>query len=131
MLRSMCRGQAVIALPRGEAEFYGLVSAASEALGEQSIAMDLGIKLDIKILMDAGAGVAIGSRRGVGKVKHKHIAILWVQEHVISGRLKIKKVHTSQNLSDVLTKPVEGPKLAAAMSALHLSCFLRVVRRWL
>ena len=33
-----CKGQAVIALSSGEAEYYGLVSATSHMLGLQSIA---------------------------------------------------------------------------------------------
>ena len=122
MLRSLCRGQAVAALSIWEAAFYGLVSAASEELGEQNIAMDLGLKLGIRIRMDASAGMAIGSRRGVGKAKHLHTVFLWVQEYDTFGRLKLKKVHASQNLGDALTRPVEGPKLAAAMSALHVDC---------
>ena len=35
-----CKGQAVIALSSGEAEYYGLVSATSQVLGLQSILLD-------------------------------------------------------------------------------------------
>ena len=71
--------------------------------------------------MDASAGMVIGSRRGVGKVKHVRTVVFGAQEYVTSDRLKPKKVQTSQNRSDVLTKPVEGPKLSAAVSTLHVS----------
>ena len=107
--RSLCRGQAVIALSSGEAEYYCLVTAASEALGEQSILADRGIKFKIHILMDATAGKAIGSRRGLGKVKHLDTIFLWVQEHVTSGIITIGKIHTTMNFADILTKAVSGP----------------------
>ena len=113
--RSLCRGQAVIALSSGEAEYYSLVTAVSEALGDQSILADWGVKVKIHILMDATAGRSIGSRRGIGKVKHLDTIYLWVQEHVTSGRVTIGKIHTSMNFADILTKPVAGPLLQRLM----------------
>ena len=41
-----CKGQAVIALSSGEAEYYGLVSATSQMLGLQSILLDWGWKFE-------------------------------------------------------------------------------------
>jgi hypothetical protein len=107
-LKSYCRGQAVIALSSGEAEYYGLVTAASEGLGEQSIAYDWGIKIPLHIWMDATAGAAIGTRRGLGKVKHIHTVYLWVQDLFATKRATVGKVGTDKNLADVLTKPVSA-----------------------
>ena len=68
-----CKGQAVIALSSGEAEYYGLVSATSQMLGLQSILLDWGWKFKAHVWMDATAGIATGSRRGLGRVKtHRH-----------------------------------------------------------
>ena len=80
MAKSVCRGQSVIALSSGEAEFYGLVTMISESLGVQSYAADLDVALEIKVHMDATAGAAIGTRRGLAKVKHIDTAFLWIQE---------------------------------------------------
>jgi hypothetical protein len=123
MLRSFCRGQSLIALSSGEAEFYGLVSAASESLGEKSLAQEWGIKLHVEIYMDATAGAAIGSRKGFGRVKHIHTCFLWVQNYVTNGTLKLKKVHTSENYADILTKAVAGPLLKRMMEAMGF-CYL-------
>ena len=71
-----------------EAEFYGLVSAASSALGEQSMLKAWGISCPISILMDASNGIAIGSRRGLGKVRHID-AFVWVQDLVQDETLKM------------------------------------------
>ena len=110
-LHSVCRGQAVIALSSGEAEYYGLVTGCSEGLGDQSLAKDFGILLKLHIWMDATAGAAIGSRRGLGRVKHVDTIFLWVQDLTSSGRITIGKKHTSENNADVLTKPVDGATL--------------------
>ena len=61
--------------------------------------------------MDATAALAIGQRRGLGKVKHLDKIWLWVQEIVNQGKAKLEKVHTTKNLSDVLTKAVSGADL--------------------
>ena len=120
-LRSLCRGQAVIALSSGEAEYYGLVTGISEAIGEQSIALDWGIKLPIVIHMDATAGAAIGSRRGLGKVKHISTVFLWAQERVTTGQVKIRWTHTSVNLADILTKAIDASTLRNAMKQMNFT----------
>ena len=119
VLKSLCRGQSLIALSSGEAEFYGLVTACSEALGEQSIASNFGMKLGITILMDATAGAAIGSRRGIGRVKHLSTIFLWVQEYITSGKIRVQKVHTTENVSDILTKAVSGTLMRKMMDCMN------------
>ena len=107
-LLSLCRGQAVIALSSGEAEYYGLVTASSEGLRLQSMAKDFGIAMLVHIWMDATAGQAIGSRRGLGRVKHISTVFLWVQDLINRKAITIGKKHTSENLADILTKAVEA-----------------------
>jgi hypothetical protein len=70
--------------------------------------------------MDATAGAAIGSRRGVGRVKHLNTTFLWVQDYITSNRIKIVKVHTTANYADILTKAVSGPLLKSMMESMHL-----------
>ena len=69
-IRTTCKSQAVTALSSGEAEYYGLVSGLCQALGEQSALQDWGNKVSIVGYMDATTGLSIGSRHGLGKVKH-------------------------------------------------------------
>ncbi|CAE7223346.1 GIP [Symbiodinium sp. CCMP2592] len=63
-VKTAAKGQAVIAMSTGEAEYYGLISTASTALGEQAMMADWGIKLSVNIAMDASAGISIGSGEG-------------------------------------------------------------------
>ena len=114
------KSQAVIALSSGEAEYYGFVSAASASLGLQSALKDWGWHFNIQILMDASAGIAIGSRRGLGKTKHIDTVFLWAQELVTSKKVKFTKRHTDEMLEDFLTKNVVASKMNRCMSGLNL-----------
>ena len=108
-IHTYSKGQAVIALSSGEAEYYGLVSAISQSLGMVSMAKDWGIQLKAHVWMDSTAGIAIGSRRGLGKVKHIDTVFLWAQEAVNTGRITVGKKDTTEMLADLLTKPVPAP----------------------
>ena len=63
------RGQGIIALSSGEAEYYAVVSAISTGLGLVSMAKDYDIHLQLKVMMDASAAITISHRRGLGRLK--------------------------------------------------------------
>ena len=109
--KTSCKSQAVIALSSGEAEFYGLLTAACNALGEQSVLKDWGILLPIQCWMDANTGLSIASRHGLGRVKHVDTVYLWVQDAVASKRISLGKKHTDDMLADLLTKPLEQARM--------------------
>ena len=60
LVKAISRTQSNIALSSGEAEFYGLVSTASEALGLVAMTEDFGDKAESYLYADASAanGVA-------------------------------------------------------------------------
>ena len=74
LIKSWSKDQAVIATSSGEAELYALNKAASESLGIQSIARDLGIDLSIQLEIDAKATRGMISRIGLGKMRHIEVA---------------------------------------------------------
>ena len=82
-----CKGHAVIALSSGEAVYYGLVIAVSQTLGLQRILLDWGWKFNAHVWMDATAGIAVGSQRGLGRVKHIDKVFLGVQTMVTEGKI--------------------------------------------
>ena len=106
-IHTYSKGQAVIALSSGEAEYYGLVSGISQLLGAVALARDWGLGLKAHVWMDATAGIAIGSRRGLGKVKHIDTAFLWAQDVISKGKVTLGKKDTKDMLADILTKPSE------------------------
>ena len=80
--QSWASTQAVIALSSGEAEYYGLVKAASVGLGIRSMQRDMGIDTSIHVFTDAEAARGIATRRGLGRTRHIEVHYLWVQERV-------------------------------------------------
>ena len=120
-IRTTCKSQAVIALSSGEAEYYGLVSGLCQGLGEQSTLHDWGITIPMIGFMDATTGLAIGSRHGLGKVKHIDTVFLWAQEVVTSGRAKLYKKPTADMLADLFTKPLEAQRMLMLLSRMGYS----------
>ena len=112
--------QTTIALSSGEAELGGICRGASIALGLQSLALDLGIKLDLEILTDATAAIGICRRRGLGKIRHLHVSDLWVQDRLKKGDFKLTKVLGSENPADLLTKHVPRETMCKHMAFLNL-----------
>ena len=58
--------------------------------------------------MDATAGIAIGSRRGLGRVRHIDTVFLWVQAVLTQGKILLGKKPTQEMLADFLTKHVDA-----------------------
>ena len=120
-IRAYTKGQGVIALSSGEAEYYGLTSGMSSVLGDVSMAKDWGIGLIPRCLLDATAGIAIGSRRGLGKVKHIDTVFLWCQEKVNSGHVSLLKRGTKEMIADMLTKQLTESEVVKFLSAMGYS----------
>ena len=60
------------------------------------------------VRVDATASKAIASRRGVGRVRHLHTQVLWVQEAVARRELTIVKVTGNENPGDMGTKTLSS-----------------------
>ena len=103
-LLQWCRGQAVIAISSGEAEYYSLVTLIAEICGIRSLALDWNLNYKITVNMDTTAAMSIASRRGLGKVKHVDTIFLWIQERIEQLKITLHKKHTSEMLADMLTK---------------------------
>ena len=104
--------QGYVALSSGEAEYYGAVKGASQALGLIAMLKDMGVeasidvavKPGIELCVDASAAVGIASRRGLGKQRHIELNELWLQDQVARGRITIRKMDGRSDFSDSLTK---------------------------
>ena len=100
--------QATVALSNGEAELGGICRGASHGLGLQSVAHDLRIDLNVEVLTDATAAIGICRRRGLGKIRHLHVADLWVQDRLRKKDFSLAKIPGSENPTDILTKHVSN-----------------------
>ena len=103
--------QQVMSLSTAESELYDAVKTASEGLGIQSVAKDLGTVRGLNENLDATATMCLVSRRGLGKAKHVDM------QH---RRLVTKNVGTNVNPADLMTKPLLGPKIDQLMKIMGL-----------
>eukprot|EP00971_Amphidinium_carterae_P340622 6479059-Amphidinium_carterae.1 len=82
LIRASTSTQSVIALSSGEAEFAALVKGASVAIGTRSFARDLGRGWQIRLHTDSSAARGMAERKGIGRLRHLHTPLLWLQERV-------------------------------------------------
>ena len=104
MVKSWSTSQTVVALSTGEAELYALNKCGASALGLQSLLVDLGIQLDVRLHTDASTGMAIATRKGLGKVRHIAVNELWLQEQISMKKITVHKLKNKFNVADLLTK---------------------------
>ena len=75
----------------GEAEYYALVRACSEALGMQSVMRDLGWDAKIVVYIDSSVAKSVAFWTGLGKLRHMEVKFLWAQEAVRLKRFSVEK----------------------------------------
>ena len=82
---------------------------------------DLGHELALRIWCDASAGMGIAQRRGVGRIRHLHAPLLWVQRVFHERRAELKKVKGTLNPADIGTKVLSGLEV---WKCLHMMGFI-------
>ena len=110
-----CGWQSTIALSLGEAEYYAGVKGAGVGLQLQSLLADWGISVKLILRADSNSAIGTASRRGLGKLRHVQTRYLWVQERVAQSALKLEKVNTKHNSTDMCTNPVPTETLNKMM----------------
>ena len=110
-LRHWSTTQPTIALSSGEAELAGIVRGATQAIGFQSMARDLGFSVQLHIRTDATAAIGIVRRRGLGRIRHLDCSDLWVQDKLLRGAFRISQIAGPENVADILTKHVDSNTL--------------------
>ena len=104
MVKSAVSTQGTIALSSGEAEFTAGVKGTSAGLGTKALAADLGLSVSPVIHTDSSAAKGIFGRRGVGKIRHLHTPLLWVQQKRAQKEIDVKKTPGESNSADLGTK---------------------------
>ena len=119
-MRGWSKTMPAIALSTGESELGAVARGVAEGMGLRSILEDFG--LSVKMLMRSDASAAIGiTQLGLGKVRHLSVADLWIQQRVRKKDLEITKVRGEGNPSDLMTKALDGPRIAKLLSAMGLA----------
>ena len=69
---------------------------------------------------DSSGAKGILQRSGVGRLRHLSCRILWLQQLVSGGMVKLCSVSGSVNPADIGTKRVSAPRLRSLMAVLGL-----------
>ena len=117
---SWSRTQNVIAQSSMEAEFMSVVTGLSEGLGVCSLLSDFGFRASLIVLSDSSAGRQACLRVGVGKVRHLDVRYLLVQDLLRRRQFSLEPVLGTENVADLLTRPVAQAVLDNLRPRLHL-----------
>ena len=120
-IKTWSKTQAVIAKSSAEAELYGVVRGATEALGMCSLYKDFGKQMNIQVHIDAAAAKGIIERRGLSKVRHIDVNVLWLQEVCARKILPVDKVPGEDNPADLTTKHLTSQKVAKYVNTMNMT----------
>ncbi|GJW24754.1 hypothetical protein Tco_0038565 [Tanacetum coccineum] len=107
--------QSLFATSSVEAEYIVAFDASKEAVWVRKFIFGLGvvpiIEEPIKIYCDNTGAIAIAKELGMTKGDiHFRAKVYYLREVIEYGDVKLEKVHTKDNLSDLFTKPLAFPK---------------------
>ena len=100
VIRSWSKTQAVIVKSSGEAELFGVVRGSTEGFGLITLCGDFGAVVKTRFHLDASAAKGMLERKGIGKVSHGQVDVLWLQEQQARARLPLIKADGSKNAAD-------------------------------
>ena len=78
-LKAWSKTQSVVAKSSAEAELYGVARGGTEGLGMLTLLKDLARTIRLQPHLDAMAAKGIIERRGLSKVRHIDVSVLWLQ----------------------------------------------------
>ena len=116
------RGQDVLALSSGEAEFYGAGSVLNEAIGLQGVYEEMGFPMSIVLQLDSTAAIGMIQRRGSGRARHIDLRHLHLQSKLRDGTVSaLEKVPTASKKAYIGTKHFGIDRLDELMKQLGMS----------
>lgn len=104
VLKIWSRTRKAVALSSGEAEVIGLVKGVSEGIGIQRMVEAWGREYELIGVCDSTAAMGIVAKKGVGRIRHLDVGMMWVQELRERGGLQVNKMKGTSNLADQLTR---------------------------
>ena len=121
LLFSSSRTQKLVSLSSAEAEVYSCSSGASDAIMlSRLLAWMTGFKVTIHLHTDSSGARGILQRQGVGRVRHLSCRILWLQQLISDGVIRLGVVAGSTNPADIGTKRLPNGRWRSLMFLLGM-----------
>lgn len=119
----MSKLQKVVALSTTEAEYMAATQACKESIWIQRLLEELGHKQEkIVLFCDSQSALYIAKNPAFhSRTKHIRVQYHFVREVVEEGTVDMQKIHTNENLADVMTKPVNTDKFIQCRSSIGLT----------
>ncbi|XP_060974282.1 polyadenylate-binding protein 2-like [Cannabis sativa] len=117
--------QSIVALSTTEAEYIACTEAVKEALWMKGITRELGIQHEtVEIFCDSQSALHL-SKNQVFHERTKHIDVRFhfIRNTISDGKVKLLKVHTKDNPSDMLTKALPRDKFQHLTVNCHKNWF--------
>ena len=130
-LHAHSRGQASVALSSFEAEVMAASEGIKEALLLQEVLMFAGVgHYEIEIKVDSSAAHAFFHPRGVERMKHIDSRILWLQDLIAAGSVRLKKIQRTHILADMLAHTPGAKELEVFLPWMVSGVAVNVTRSW-
>jgi hypothetical protein len=115
--------QSTIAMSTTEAEYMAVAEVAKEALWLKGLVKELGIQQGgVQLHCDNQSAIYLAKNQ-VYHARTKHIDVRFhkIRELISTGDLLLEKIHTSENATDMLTKPVIADKFKHCLDLINVS----------
>ena len=122
LVYSASRSQRLIALSSAESEYHAAISCAIDGLLIHAVVEFLfeGAVAPLRVLVDNAAARSMMLRQGVGRVRHIHARLLWIQQRVQLGEIIVSPVPTATNISDLMTKSLNPSRTRFLQNLLNV-----------
>ena len=120
-LKTWSKTQAIVAKSSAEAELYAVVRGATEGSGIAILLSDFGVALRIEVNIDAAAAKGIIELRGLQKLRHIDLDVLWLLEQKARRLLPVDTIQGTDNISDLMTKNLAGPTIDKYIPMMNLN----------
>ena len=115
--------QSLVALSTTESKCMAVVEAAKEALWLVGLVKELGIqKGGVQLHCNCQSAIFLAKNQ-VYHARTKHIDVRFhkIREMVSFGELLVEKIHTSENVTDMLTNPITTEKFKHCLNLINIS----------
>ena len=111
--------QKCVSLSTTEAEYIAAVEACKKVLWMKNFLQTLGMKQGkYKLLCDSQSAIHLAKNPGFhSRTKHIDVRYHWIREVVSAKSVRLEKIHTDNNGSDMMTKTLPNEKLIVCCKA--------------
>ena len=68
----------------------------------------MGVTVRVRLKADASAALSNAKKLGPGRMKHVMLNAMYIKEAIKARLLSVEKIASGNNVSDIMTKPLQG-----------------------